>query len=88
MQNGNLARHIGGAGWSQIVRRLRDKCGWYGRTLVVADTWFPSSQRCSECGRVDGKKRLDVRDIDVRGWTCSECSTHHDRDINAAKNLS
>ena len=82
-QNGNLARHIGQAGWNQIVRRLRDKCEWYGRTLVIADKWFPSSQRCSECGHVDGKKPLDVRD-----WTCSECGNHHDRDINAAKNLS
>ncbi len=82
-QNGRLARHITQAGWSQIVRRLRDKCKWYGRTLVIADKWFPSSQRCSECGHIDGKKPLDVRD-----WTCSECGTCHDRDINAAKNLS
>ncbi len=82
-QNGKLARHITQAGWSQIVRRLRDKCKWYGRTLVIADKWFPSSQRCSECGHVGGKKPLHVRD-----WTCSECGTCHDRDINAAKNLS
>ncbi len=81
-QNGKFARHITQAGWSRIVRRLRDKCEWYGRTLVIADKWFPSSQRCSECGHVDGKKSLDVRD-----WTCSECGTCHDRDINAAKNL-
>ncbi len=83
VQNGNLARHITQAGWSQIVRRLRDKCKWYGRRLVIADKWFPSSQRCSECGHVDGKKSLDVRD-----WTCDECGTCQDRDINAAKNLS
>ena len=83
MQNSNLARHIKEAGWGQIVRRLRDKCKWYGRTLIIADKWFPSSQRCSECGHVGGKKPLDVRD-----WTCPECEEHHDRDINAAKNLS
>ncbi|WP_205451069.1 RNA-guided endonuclease InsQ/TnpB family protein [Salinibacter ruber] len=82
-QNGRLARHITQAGWSQIVRRLRDKCKWYGRTLVIADKWFPSSQRCSECGHIDGKKPLERR-----SWTCSECGQHHDRDINAAKNLS
>ena len=83
MQNSNLARHIKEAGWGQIVRRLRDKCKRYGRTLIIAGKWFPSSQRCSECGHVNGKKPLDVRD-----WTCPECEEHHDRDINAAKNLS
>ena len=83
VQNGSLARHIGQAGWNQIARRPRDKCEWYGRTLVIADKWFPSSQRCSQCGHVDGKKPIGMRD-----WTCSGCGTCHDRDINAAKNLS
>ena len=83
VQNGNLARHITQAGWGQIVRRLRDKCKWYERTLVIADKWFPSTKRCSACGHIGESKPLDVRE-----WTCSECGTHHDRDINAAKNLS
>ena len=82
-QNGRLARHITQAGWSQIVRRLREKCEWYGRTLVIANRWFPSTKRCSACGHIGESKPLDVRE-----WTCSECGTHHDRDINAAKNLS
>ncbi|WP_259065624.1 transposase [Salinibacter ruber] len=72
-----------------MVRRLRDKCKWHRRTLVIADKlvisdkWFPSSQRCSECGHVDGKKPLGRR-----SWACGGCGTCHDRDINAAKNLS
>ena len=82
-QNGRLARHIKQAGWGQIVRRLREKCEWYGRTLVVAGKWFPSTKRCSACGHIGESKPLDVRE-----WTCSECGSHHDRDINAAKNLS
>ena len=53
-------------------------CGGHGPF-----SWAPSSQRCWQCEHVDGKKPLGVRD-----WTCSECGTHHGKDINAAKNLS
>lgn len=46
------------------------------------DRWFPSSQICSCCGCITGKKPLYIRQ-----WTCKECGTTHDRDINAAKNI-
>ncbi|MEU5040233.1 RNA-guided endonuclease InsQ/TnpB family protein [Streptomyces griseorubiginosus] len=70
------------ASWGELLRQLRYKCEWYGRTLVVVDRFFPSTRRCSGC-HVMGP-RLDVS---VRQWTCAECGALHDRDVNAAVNL-
>ena len=82
VKNGNLAKSISDAGWSDFVRQLEYKAKWYGRTLVGIDKWYPSSKRCSACGFVVSKMPLSVRE-----WTCPECGAVHDRDINAACNI-
>ena len=82
LKNGNLAKSISDAGWSDFVRQLEYKAKWYGRTLVGIDKWYPSSKRCSACGFVVSKMPLSVRE-----WTCPECGVVHDRDINAACNI-
>jgi putative transposase len=82
-KNRSLAKAISDAAWSEFVRQLEYKAEWYGKTLVKLDRWFPSTKRCSDCGHVGERKPLHVRD-----WTCTECGCVHDRDVNAAKNLS
>ena len=82
LKNGNLAKSISDAGWSDFVRQLEYKAKWYGRTLVGIDKWYPSSKRCSACGFVVSKMPLSVRE-----WTCPECGVVHDRDLNAARNI-
>ncbi|CAI3503949.1 IS200/IS605 family element transposase accessory protein TnpB [Enterococcus cecorum] len=82
LRNHKLARNISDVSWSSFVAKLQYKVDWYGREIVKVDTWFPSSQICSECGHKDGKKSLDIRE-----WTCPICHTHHDRDINASINI-
>ncbi|MEV4085167.1 RNA-guided endonuclease TnpB family protein [Nonomuraea fuscirosea] len=77
----SLARAISDAGRRQMRSMLEYKARWYGRTLVAADRWFPSSKLCSVCGCVQEKMPLNVR-----MWQCA-CGALHDRDVNAAQNV-
>ncbi|MDA7027058.1 IS200/IS605 family element RNA-guided endonuclease TnpB [Bacillus sp. CLL-7-23] len=82
LRNHKLAKSISDVSWSAFVSRLEYKAKWHGKTIVKISRWFPSSQVCSDCGHQDGKKSLEIRD-----WTCPVCQEHHDRDINASKNI-
>jgi putative transposase len=81
-KNRRLSKSISDAGWSEFRRQLEYKAQWYGRTLIGIDRWYPSSKRCSDCGHTIAKMSLETR-----AWTCPECGSIHDRDINAARNV-
>lgn len=82
MKNHKLAKAIGDVSWSEFVRMLEYKAAWYEKQVVKISRWYPSSQICSNCGYISGKKPLRVR-----AWTCEKCASHHDRDINASINI-
>lgn len=81
-KNRCLAKSVSDASWSEFVRQLEYKSRWYGRELIGIDRWYPSSKRCSDCGYA-----LQKLPLNVRKWTCPECGSTHDRDINAARNV-
>ena len=83
LKNSKLAKSISDVSWSKFIDFLSYKAKWYGRELIKIDTFFPSSQLCSECGY----KNKEVKDLSVRKWECPKCHKIHDRDINASKNI-
>lgn len=82
MKNRKLSKSIADVGWSKFINMLKYKAERNGKLIIQIEQWFPSSQICSHCHHNDGKKALNVRE-----WTCPNCHTHHDRDINAAINI-
>ena len=82
LKNHCLAGAIADVGMGEFRRQIEYKADWYGRQVVVVDRWEPTSKTCSDCGSY--QKVMPLR---VREWTCPDCGTRHDRDVNAAKNI-
>ena len=82
MKNRKLSKSIADVGWGLFIYLLDYKAERYGKKVIKLDQWFPSSQICSNCQHNDGRKALNIRE-----WTCSNCQTKHDRDVNAAINI-
>lgn len=69
--------------WYELTRQLTYKADWNNRQYIKIGRFVPSSQTCSCCGFIN----VETKDLSVREWTCPKCGVHHDRDINAAKNI-
>ena len=84
LKNHKLALAIADASWGTLLSMLAYKAKLYGKTFVKVPPQY-TSQTCSHCGYVLEKhEALTLAD---REWTCPKCGTHHDRDVNAARNI-
>lgn len=81
-----MMKGIYDASWSSFKTILSYKCHRAGVVFDVIDESY-TSQTCSFCGSIPSSSPKGKRGLDIREWTCCECGTVHDRDINAAKNI-
>jgi putative transposase len=81
LKNRKLSQAISDVSFGEFFRQLKYKCEWSGKNLIVINRFDPSSKRCSDCGEINQELTLADRE-----WTCT-CGIHHDRDLNAAKNI-
>ena len=82
VRNRKLARHILDAAWNNFLSMLKYKAERTDVTILEVGRFTPTSKLCSVCGFKNITLTLSDRE-----WICPKCSTHHDRDINAAQNI-
>jgi putative transposase len=82
MKNHKLAQSLSDVSLGMFYTMLEYKSKWNDKSFVKIDRFFPSSKTCSNCGWIYQDLNLSIRE-----WTCPSCNEHHDRDLNASKNI-
>lgn len=82
LRNHHLSKAISDVGFYNFKKILYNKALVNDKKVISVDRFYASSKTCSVCGYK--KEDLTLND---REWTCPNCGTKHDRDINAAVNI-
>lgn len=77
-----LAKHIADASWGKLIETINYKATYAGKQFKKIDQWYASSKTCHVCNY-----RIEELNLDVRKWSCPDCQSDHDRDVNAAINI-
>ena len=83
MKNHRLAKALIDVSLYSFKQMLEYKAERLGKNILYIGQFEPSSQLCHVCGY----KNSEVKNLNIREWTCPNCGSHHDRDINAAINI-
>lgn len=81
-KNKGFNRRLSNNGLAQFSQFIEQKAKDTGTHFSRVDRWEPTTKRCHVCGYINNDITLDTRE-----WTCPNCGTHHDRDVNAAINI-
>ena len=93
MQMSKRAKNLHRSMFGQFRRMMEYKAEKFGKTLIIADRYYPSTQRCSACGFVKtGDDKITLSGNLKHGtrhneYVCYRCGYKGDRDYNAVLNL-
>lgn len=74
------------ASWSGFKSMLLYKSIRNGGASIEANERY-TTQSCSICGTLPQSRPKGIAGLAIREWTCNDCDTVHDRDVNAARNI-
>ena len=82
VKNHYLAKAIQDVSFGTLINMLKYKAAWHNRQIIEIGRFYPSSKTCHCCSY-----KMNYMGLEVREWTCPNCKTKHDRDVNAAINI-
>jgi putative transposase len=91
--NKRLAKNLHRSMFGKFKQMMRYKCEWNGVKLVLVDQFYPSTQRCSQCGYIKtGDDKIGLHGnqkhhTDHDEYVCYHCGARMRRDENAVENL-
>lgn len=83
MKGSRNAKNYEDISWSTFVNRLEQKSVNKNCRIIKIGKFFASSQICRCCGF----KNKEVKEKHLDEWTCPNCGTKHQRDVNASINI-
>ena len=93
MQMKKKAKNLHRSLFGRFRQFMEYKAEKFGKTLILADRFYPSTQRCSNCGHIKtGDEKITLSGNQKHGtkhneYVCYHCGHEDDRDHNAVLNL-
>ena len=93
MQMKKKAKNLHRSLFGRFRQFMEYKAEKFGKTLILADRFYLSTQRCSNCGHIKtGDEKITLSGNRKHGtkhheYVCYECGYEDDRDHNAVLNL-
>ena len=93
MQMSKKAKNLHRSLFGKFRFQMEYKAEKFGKQLIIADRYYPSTQRCSNCGHIKkGDDKITLAGNAKHGtahneYVCYNCGYKADRDMNAVNNL-